>query len=86
MIPASDVFTVSKQQVLGSFENDFVLLASLSVFGVSNLIDHTAEISHHMELIEDNLGIRQFFFTALINGSHMSMATASMARRCRGFS
>ena len=81
VIPASDVFTVFEQQVLGPLENDLVLLASFSVLGVSNFIDHATEIGHHMELIKDNLGIRQFFLTALINGSHMSIATASMARR-----
>jgi hypothetical protein len=36
-----------------------------------------------MELVKDDLGIGQFFLTALMYGSHISMTTASTAFRCR---
>ena len=35
-----------------------------------------------MEQIEDDFSLRQFFLTALIYGSHISMTIASMALRC----
>jgi len=35
-----------------------------------------------MELVKDDLGVGQFFLTALMYGSHMSMTMASMDFRC----
>jgi hypothetical protein len=35
-----------------------------------------------MKQIKDNAGFGEFFLTALIYGSHMSMATASIDSRC----
>ena len=81
MIFAPHIFSVFKQQVLGAFKNGPVLLGSLSVLAVSDLVDHPAEAGDNVEQIENDLGIGQFFLTALINGSHMSMATASIRLR-----
>jgi hypothetical protein len=46
--------------------------------GISHLVDHPAKGGRHMEQVKDDLGLREFFLTALIKGSHMSMATAFM--------
>ena len=81
MVLAPNVFSVFQQQVLGTFVYGLVLLRGLSVLTVSDLIDDTAKIGHYMEQIENDFGIGQFFFTALIKGSHMSMATASIFLR-----
>ena len=54
------------------------------VLDVAYFIDHPAKGGNDMEQIEYNFGLRQFFLTALINGSHMSMATACMDWRCFG--
>jgi hypothetical protein len=35
-----------------------------------------------MELVKDDMGLRQFFLTALMYGSHMSMTMASIDFRC----
>jgi hypothetical protein len=35
-----------------------------------------------LQLIKDDLAGGQFFLTALMNGSHMSITTASMVFRC----
>jgi hypothetical protein len=48
----------------------------LAVLAVSDLIDDATEGGHDMELVKDNEGLRQFFLTALMYGSHMSMTTA----------
>ena len=81
MVCASHVFSVSQQQVIGSFENGPVLLGGLSVLAISDLVDHPAKAGDNVEQIKDDPGVGQFFLTALINGSHMSMATASIHLR-----
>jgi len=79
---ASHVFAVSKQQVLGTFVDSLVLFGGLAILAVSDLVDNAVKIGHYVKQIEDDFGLRQFFLTALINGSHISMTIASMALRC----
>lgn len=81
MVFRAHVLTVFKQQVPCSFIDGFVLFRGPAIFGGSDPINYTAKIGNYMEKIENNFGLRQFFFTALINGSHMSIATASIAFR-----
>jgi len=85
MALATDVFTVFKQQVFSPFKDGFILFRSFTVFGIPNFIDNTVKIGHYMEQIEYYFGLRQFFLTALINGSHISMTTASIPLRCLAF-
>ena len=79
---APHVPAVSKQQVLGTFVDSLVLFGGLAILDVSDLVDNAVKIGHYVEQIEDDFGLRQFFLTALINGSHISMTIASMALRC----
>ena len=72
------VFSVFKQQILAAFINGLILLAGFSIFAVSNLIDNAVKIGDHMEQIEYDFRLRHFFLTALMNGSHISITTASM--------
>ena len=83
MLRASNVGPVLQQQVLGALEDLFVLGRGLAVFAVADLVDDAAEGGHDMELVKDDLGVGQFFLTALMYGSHISMTTASTAFRCR---
>ena len=62
----SHVFAVFKQQVPCPFIDSLVLFGGLAILAVSYLIDHQIEIGHHVEQIEDDLSLRQFFLTALI--------------------
>jgi len=82
MFFATHVAPVLEQQIFGSLEDGFILHRGLAVLAVADLVDDPAEGGHDMELIEDDLGPRQFFLTALIYGSHMSITTASMDFRC----
>ena len=59
-----------------------ILFAGFAIFTVAQLVDDTVIIGGHMEQIEYDFGLRYFFLAALINGSHMSMTTASMPLRC----
>ena len=78
------IFTVSQQQILGSFVNRFILFAGFAILAVSNLVDDAVKIGHDMKQIEYDFGLRQFFLTALMNGSHISITTASIPVRCSG--
>ena len=78
MLRASNVGPVLQQQVLGALKDLFVLCGRLAVFAVADLVDDAAEGGHDMELVKDDLGVGQFFLTALMYGSHMSMTTASI--------
>ena len=78
---AAHVPAIFKQQVLATFIDGLVLFVALAIFAVSNLINNAVKIGHYMEQIKNDFGLRQFFLTALINGSHMSMTTASMPLR-----
>src|SRR5210317_1002026 len=82
MISASHVFAVFKQQVPCTFIDSLVLFGGLTIFADSDLIDNQIKIGHDVEQIEDDFSLRQFFLTALIYGSHISMTIASMALRC----
>ena len=77
-----EVVSVFKQQILSAFIDGFILLAGFAIFTVSDLIDNAVKIGDHMKQVEYDFGLRHFFLTALINGSHMSMTTASMPVRC----
>ena len=78
---ATHVPAVFEQQVLGPFIDCFVLFGGLAILAVSDLIDNAVKIGHYVEQIEDDFGLRQFFLTAFINGSHISITTASMPLR-----
>ena len=51
------------------------------VLDVADLVDDPTGGGNNMEQIKDDFSLRQFFLTALINGSHISMAMASMPLR-----
>jgi len=76
------VFTVFQQQILAAFVNGFILLAGSVIFTVSDLVDDTAKIGYHMKKIEYDFRLGDFFLTALMNGSHISITTASMQLSC----
>ena len=76
------VLSVFKQQILAAFINGLILLAGLFVFAVSHLIDNAVKIGNHVKQIEYDFSLRQFFLTALINGSHISITMASIESRC----
>jgi len=80
------VFTVSQQQVLGAFVNSFILFASFAILAVSNLVDDAVKTGDYMKQVEYDFSFRNFFLTALMNGSHMSITTALIPSRCSGLS
>ena len=82
MLLSLQVFTVFQQQILGAFVDVFILLAGFAIFAVSDLVDDTVKVGDHMKQIEHDFGLRHFFLTALMNGSHMSITTASMPASC----
>ena len=63
---APHVAPVFQQQILGALVDRFVLFAGLAILAVSHGVDHAAKGGHDMEQIEDDLGCRQFFLTALM--------------------
>lgn len=85
MALTANVFAVFKQQVFSPFKDGFIFFRSFTVFGIPDFIDNTVKIGYYMEQIKNDFGLRQFFLTALINGSHISMTTASMPLRCLAF-
>ena len=66
MASASHVAAVFQQQILGSLVDRLVLFLGLAILAVSHRVDHTAKGGHDVEQIEDDLGCRQFFLTALM--------------------
>jgi len=82
VLPAAHIGPVLQQQVFSAFKDGFVFGSRLAVFAVSDLINDAAKGGYDMKLVKDDLGSRQFFLTALMYGSHMSMTTASTAFRC----
>ena len=82
MLRGLQVFTVSQQQVLGSFVNSFILFASFAILAVSNLVDDAVKTGDYMKQVEYDFSFRHFFLTALMNGSHMSITTALIPSRC----
>ena len=83
MVLTADIAPVFKEQVFGAFEDLLMLGTRFSVFAATDLIDNAAKVGHDVKRIEYDLGQWQFFLTALMNGSHISMATASMLARWR---
>jgi hypothetical protein len=79
---ATHVAPVLEQQIFGSLEDGFILHGGFTVLAVSDLVDDAAKGGHDLQLIKDDLAGGQFFLTALMNGSHMSITTASMVFRC----
>ena len=81
MVLATDIGPVLQQQILGAFKDLFMLGGRLAAFAGSDFVDNAAKGGHDMELVKDDEGLRQFFLTALMYGSHMSIATASIFLR-----
>ena len=84
LVLVAQIATIFQQQVACAFKNGLIVLGGLAVLNVAYFVDDPAKRGYDVKQIKDDFGLRQFFLTALINGSHMSMATASMARRCFG--
>ena len=61
MVFRAHVFAVFQQQVPCSFIDGFVLFGGFAILGISDPINYTAKIGHHMKKIENNFGPRQFF-------------------------
>ena len=49
-------------------------------------VDDAVEIGDHVKQVEYDFRLRCFFLTALMNGSHISITTASMPSSCLSFS
>ena len=82
MFATADIGPVFPQPIFGAPKDLFVVCGRLAVLAVADLIDNPAEGGDNMKLVKDDLGLGQFFLTALMYGSHMSMTTASMDLRC----
>ncbi len=76
MLLAAHISPVLQQQILGTFKDILVVCGRLAVLAVSDFVDDAAKGGHDMELVKDDEGLRQFFLTALMYGSHMSITTA----------
>lgn len=59
-----------------------MFLSRFAVFAITDLVDDAVKGGNDMEQVKDNGGLRQFFLTALIYGSHISMTTASIDFFC----
>jgi hypothetical protein len=79
---AAHIGPVLEQQILGAFKDILVVCGRLAVLTVSDFIDDAAKGGYDMELVKDDMGLWQFFLTALMYGSHMSMTMASIDFRC----
>jgi len=79
---ATHIGPVLQQKILGAFKDLFIVCGRLAVLTVSDFIDDAAKGGHDMKLVKDDMGLRQFFLTALMYGSHMSMTMASIDFRC----
>ena len=78
------IAAIFEQQIPCAFKYGFIVLRCSVVLNVAHFIDYPAKSGNNVEQIEYDFSMRQFFLTALINGSHMSMATAWIDRRCFG--
>ena len=58
LLLATELSAVFKQQESCSFKHRFILLGGFAIFGITNLIDHPAELRNNMEKVEDNLDIQ----------------------------
>jgi hypothetical protein len=58
---AAHISPVFQQQVRGAFKDIFVVCSRLAVLAVSDFIDDAAKGGHDMELVKDDLSLRQFF-------------------------
>ena len=85
MVLAANVLAVFKQQVFSPLKDRLVLGTGFSVFAAADFVDDAAEVGHDVKRVEYNSGLGQFFLTALINGSHISITTASIPLRCLAF-
>ena len=66
MFLAAHIGPVLQQQILGAFKDLLVVCGRLAVLTVSDFIDDAAKGGHDMELVKDDLDLRQFFLTALM--------------------
>jgi hypothetical protein len=62
----TDIGPVLQQQILGAFKDLLVMCGRLAVLTVSDFIDDAAKGGYDMELVKDDMGLWQFFLTALM--------------------
>jgi len=72
-----EIVATRQQRVLLALDEAPILAAETGVLGLSHLVERFAEMTHDVELVEQDRGLRSLRRVTLRNGFHMSITASS---------